>query len=129
MRQETLDRIRRLNKRLINKVLIHISGKRFGHFAILTHTGRKSGQTYRIPIIVEPAPGGFVIALTYGKKVDWLKNVQAKGKCELRWKNQDISLVNPQFIGQDQGLRAFPAIMRGGIKRMGVKDFVRFEQV
>lgn len=128
MKQETLDRIRSLNKRLINKVLIHISGKRFGHFAILTHTGRKSGQTYRIPIIAEPVQGGFVIALTYGRNVDWLKNVQARGGCELRWKNQDICLVHPQFIGQDEGLKAFPAIMRGGVQRMGVKDFVRLER-
>jgi deazaflavin-dependent oxidoreductase (nitroreductase family) len=79
MNQTLLDRIRVINKHVTNKLLIHIAGKRFGHFAILGHTGRKSGKLYRIPIIAEPFQSGFVIALTYGKNVDWYKNVAAKG--------------------------------------------------
>lgn len=78
MKQATLDRIRVINKHVTNKILIHISGKKFGHIAILSHVGRKSGKLYRIPIIAEPIKNGFVIALTYGKKVDWYENVKHK---------------------------------------------------
>jgi hypothetical protein len=69
MKQAMLDRIRVINKYATNKILIHISGKKFGHFAILSHVGRKSGKLYRIPIIAEPTKNGFVIALTYGMKM------------------------------------------------------------
>jgi len=47
MKQLVLDRIRVLNKHVTNKVLIHIAGRKFGHFAILSHTGRKSGTLLR----------------------------------------------------------------------------------
>ena len=64
---------------------------------------------YRIPIIAEPLENsGFVIALTYGKKVDWYENVMAKGGASLHWKHKDFSLVNPRFIDSEIALIAFP---------------------
>lgn len=83
-RQCLLDRIRVLNKHATNKLMIRIAGRRFGHFAILTHYGRRTGRVYRIPIIAEPVENGFMIALTYGRKVDWGANVLAKGECSLK---------------------------------------------
>jgi len=85
MKQANLDRVRVFNKHVTNKVLIHLCGREFGHFAVLTHTGRKSGRLYRIPVIAEPVENGFMFALTYGLKVDWYENVKAKGGCSLYW--------------------------------------------
>ena len=127
MKQALLDRIRVTNKHVSNKILIHIAGKRFGHFAILGHTGRKSGKLYRIPIIAEPFQNGFVIALTYGKNVDWYKNVAAKGGCSLRWKNKDFQLVQPVFIDREIGLTAFPALFRFGLNLMRIQNFLKLE--
>jgi deazaflavin-dependent oxidoreductase (nitroreductase family) len=125
--QATLDRVRVFNKHVTNKVLIHIAGKRFGHFAILSHTGRKSGKLYRIPIIAEPVPGGFVIAMTYGKRVDWYANVMAKGSCSLHWKHQDYSLRHPALIEAESGLLAFPKFLRAALRRAGVEYFLKLE--
>ncbi|MBN2388775.1 MAG: nitroreductase family deazaflavin-dependent oxidoreductase [Anaerolineales bacterium] len=127
IKQATLDRIRVMNKHFTNKILIKISGRKFGHFAILSHTGRKSGKRYRIPIIAEPYRNGFVIALTYGKKVDWYENVKAKGSCSIHWKKKEYRLVNPEFIDQEIGIMAFPALFRVGLKKMGIQDFLSFE--
>jgi len=93
-------------------------------FAILIHTGRKTGKLYKIPIMVVPVQNGFVIALTYGKKTDWYENVKAKGGCSLRWKRQDYALTNPEFIDPDQALPAFPALFRVGLKRMGIQYYL-----
>jgi deazaflavin-dependent oxidoreductase (nitroreductase family) len=127
MKQKLLDRIRVINKKFTNKILILISGKKFGHFVILSHVGRKSGKPYRIPVIAEPFENGFVIALTYGKKVDWYANVMAKGGCSLRWKNKDYGLIHPEFIDKEIGSMAFPAIFRSGLKMMGIEYFLRLE--
>jgi len=105
--QSTLGRIRVFNKHVTNKILIHIAGRTFGHFAVLTHEGRKSGKLYRIPIIAEPFEGGFVIAMTYGKKVAWYEKISAKGQCSLLWKHKDFTLVNPQLIDPKIGVTAF----------------------
>ena len=123
-KQDVRDRVRVMNKHFTNKILIHIAGKRFGHFAVLMHTGRKSGKQYRIPIIAEPVENGFVIALTYGKKVDWAANVLAKGGCRLRWKNAEYNLCNPEYIDRDTGLKAFPALIRAGLRMSGIEDFL-----
>jgi len=127
MEQATLDRIRVLNKHFTNKILIHISGKKFGHFAILSHVGRKSGKLYRIPIIAEPIKNGFVIALTYGLKVDWYENVMANGGCSLNWKNEEYILNNPAFIDKEMGMEAFPAIFRSVLRKQGIQYYLKLD--
>lgn len=125
--QATLDRVRLFNKRVTNKVLIHICGKKFGHFAILGHVGRKSGTLYRIPVIAEPHENGFVFALTYGKKVDWYENVKAKGGCSLFWKGKEYSLVGPRFIDKEAALPAFPTLVRSALRKNGIEYFLKLE--
>jgi deazaflavin-dependent oxidoreductase (nitroreductase family) len=127
MKQALLDRIRVMNKHVTNKFMIHICGKKFGHFAILSHFGRKSGMLYRIPIIAEPVQDGFVIALTYGKRVDWYKNVKAKGSCSIYWKYKDYQLTNPELIDKEIGLLAFPPLVRSALKEAGIQYFLKLE--
>ncbi len=124
MKQATLHRMRLINKHVTNKILIHICGKKFGHFAILSHVGRKSGKLYRIPIIAEPIKDGFVIALTYGKKVDWYANVKAKAGCSLYWKKKEYQLTNPEFIDKEIGVLAFPSSMRSVLRGMGIQYYL-----
>jgi deazaflavin-dependent oxidoreductase (nitroreductase family) len=125
--QALLDRIRVMNKHFTNKVMIHIAGRQFGHFAVLEHTGRKRGNRYRIPIIAEPLDDGFVIALTYGKKVDWYENILASGTCALRWKNRDYALVNPRFVEAETGLTAFPALARFLLRRIRIEYYLKLD--
>ncbi len=129
LKQAIRDRVRVFNKHVTNKLLIHIAGKNFGHFAILGHTGRKTGKRYHIPIIAEPSGQGFVIALTYGKKVDWCANVLAHGGCTLRWKNQEYTLTQPEFIDPEIALQAFPPFIRRALRAAGIEDFLRLQKL
>lgn len=124
--QSTLDKVRVFNKYVTNKILIHIAGRDFGHFAILTHEGRKSGKKYRIPVIAEPLGNGFVIALTYGKNVDWYENIKAKGGGWLYWKHKDFTLTNPQFIDAEIALNAFPSRLRPTLRKK-VEYFLKLD--
>ncbi len=99
--------IRNLNKHGLNKLTIKWAEKPGSPFSILYHVGRKSGKHYSVPIIIEPKDDGFVIALTYGREVDWLKNVLHAGVCKILYKNQVYNLVNPVFISQAEALQAF----------------------
>jgi len=127
MKQATLDRVRLFNKRVTNKILIHIAGKKFDPFAILSHVGRKSGKVYRIPVIAEPVENGFVIALTYGRKVDWYENIRARGTCSLHWKNKDYDLIHPEFVDKEIGLMAFPKFIQSALKRAEIEYFLKLE--
>ncbi len=125
--QATLDRVRHFNKRVTNRILIHLCGRKMGHFAILGHTGRKSGVQYRIPIIAEPFQQGFVIAMTYGKKVDWYANVSHQGGCSLYWKKKAYDLVQPRLIDRETGLSAFPRLLRAALRRAGIEYFLQLD--
>ena len=70
---------------------------------------------------------GFVIALTYGKKVDWYANVKTQSSCSLLWKNRQYQLADPEFIDKEIGLTAFPVFARMMLKRFGIECFLRLE--
>lgn len=127
VKQSTLDRIRVFNKHVTNKILIHIAGRKFGHFAVLGHAGRKSGSLYRIPIIAEPQGEGFVFALTYGKKVDWYENVMTKGGCSLFWKQQEYLLTNPRLIDSENALTAFPRLVQKALRKNRIEFFLKLD--
>jgi deazaflavin-dependent oxidoreductase (nitroreductase family) len=98
--------IRPFTARVINPLTRMFAGWLPG-FAILSHVGRESGRTYRIPINVFRRGDSFLFALTYGSDVDWLKNVQAAGGCEIRTRGRTVRLVEPELI-VDPLLRGLP---------------------
>ncbi|GGM86972.1 hypothetical protein GCM10009721_09800 [Terrabacter tumescens] len=69
--------VARLNKKYVNKVLVHLAGH--GWFVELEHVGRRSGRTYRVPIMAFDRGDAVTVALTYGSGVDWLANLRSAG--------------------------------------------------
>ncbi len=53
-------------------------------FAVIHHRGRKSGRAYRTPVLALPSDSGFVIPMTYGRDVDWARNMCAAGGAAFR---------------------------------------------
>src|SRR5580692_12000143 len=62
------------NLAVTNRITSRFAGRLPG-FGIVTHVGRKSGKVYRTPVNVFRAPEGFLIALTYGRESEWVRNV------------------------------------------------------
>src|ERR1700675_3145526 len=80
-------------------------------FGILTHVGRKSGRVYRTPVNVFRAPEGFLIALTYGRDSEWVRNVLAAGGCQLETRRVRYQLSAP-IIVHDPTRQRFPLFVR-----------------
>ncbi len=72
----------RFNRRVTNHVAGPLAGRLPG-FAIVIHTGRRTGRRYRTPVNLFRSDDDFVIALTYGALGDWVRNVLAAGGCEV----------------------------------------------
>lgn len=119
------DRIRSFNKHGLNKVTRYFARLPRGPFAVIRHTGRRSGKVYETPIMVERKGGSFVIALTYGPKVDWYRNVVAAGRAGLLWHGKEYALGKPEPLAPQTGLQAFSAWQRPILRRLGTRDFVR----
>ncbi len=88
----------RFNRRVTNRIAGVFAGRAPG-FSMLIHTGRRSGKTYRTPILTfREGVGGYRIALTYGDGADWVRNILAAGGCDLLTRGRLIHLTNPRVI-------------------------------
>ena len=93
-------------------------------FGILTHVGRKSGRVYLTPVNVFRAPDGFLIALTYGRESEWVKNVLAAGECELETRGVRHQLSAPTIV-HDPTRRRFPLPVRMILRLIGADEFMQ----
>jgi deazaflavin-dependent oxidoreductase (nitroreductase family) len=103
-----------------------LAGRRFFPlFAVLHYRGRRSGREYAIPVGARPAPIGFYIALTFGGRSQWAKNVLATGGCTIRWRGEDFVGTEPTLVGIDEAAAAFPRWERWIMHRIGVTHVLR----
>jgi deazaflavin-dependent oxidoreductase (nitroreductase family) len=93
-------------------------------FGVITYRGRKSGKTYNTPLNVFRRGDEYVVALTYGSDVQWVKNVIAAGGCELRRMGKRLELTNPTVFIDPQA-RLTPQPIRLFLRLMRVTEFMR----
>jgi deazaflavin-dependent oxidoreductase (nitroreductase family) len=96
-------------------------------FGILTHVGRKSGKVYRTPINVFRESDGFIIALTYSSRSEWVKNVLAAGGCELKTRGKIYPLSAPKIVCEPTR-RAFPVPVRLVLKLVGADEYMKLSK-
>ncbi|MBV8178514.1 MAG: nitroreductase family deazaflavin-dependent oxidoreductase [Mycobacterium sp.] len=96
-----------------NKIIVPIAGRRFSPYALLEHTGRRSGRAYATPVGAFPFEDGFVVGLSYGADVDWCRNIMASGHAVVKWRGQEFALERPELIPMSAAvLQALPAYFR-----------------
>lgn len=114
--------VARFNKVATNKVLVHLAGH--GPFVELEHVGRRSGRVYRVPLNAFRTGDTVTFALTYGPRVDWLRNVRAAGGCRLRMRGDVLALGAPVDLAPEVGLARMPAPARVVLRLARVDHFV-----
>jgi deazaflavin-dependent oxidoreductase (nitroreductase family) len=113
--------VARINKRVTNQLTRLFAG-RAPFFALVEHTGRRSGAAYRTPVNAFPTADGFAIALTYGREVDWLRNVLAAGSATIEHRGSRITVSEPHVVGIDEAERWIPALVRLILRVIGVNE-------
>ena len=122
------NRIRTFNKHITNPLLHTFASCSRGPFAIIRHVGRRSGKPYETTIMIWPMGDGFVIALTYGPRVDWYQNMLAAGGGTVFWHRRLYVVGKPEPIDADTALPAFPAFFRLIFRIFGrQEEFVRLK--
>jgi deazaflavin-dependent oxidoreductase (nitroreductase family) len=122
----------RFRKRTLAAFNIAVTNKITGRFAdrlpgfgIIIHVGRKSGRVYRTPVNVFQATNGFLVALTYGRESEWVKNVLAAGGCQLQSRGRRYQLTSPTIV-HDPNRQRFPFPVRTILGFVGANDFMQF---
>jgi deazaflavin-dependent oxidoreductase (nitroreductase family) len=114
--------VRRFNRALLNPMLRHLAG--LGPFVELEHVGRRSGLVHRTTLMAFRDGDSVTIALTYGRDVDWLRNVRAAGGCRMHVGRELVVLGPPRALAAAVGLAKMPIGPRQLLPIMGVHEFV-----
>jgi deazaflavin-dependent oxidoreductase (nitroreductase family) len=118
----------RVNLVVTNRLTMPLA-LRLPWFCVLEHVGRRSRIVRRTPLnIFRAHPGRWVIALTYGPDVQWLRNVEAAGECRILTRGRWLRLVAPRRF-HDPSRAAMPLPVRAVLAVIGVTEFVELREV
>jgi hypothetical protein len=87
----------------------------------------KIGEGLRNSLNVIHAPNGFIIALTYSSRSEWVKNVLAAGKCELQTRGRKYQLSSPTVV-HDPSRRRFPIPVRIVLTLVGADEYMELSK-
>ncbi|UXA18088.1 nitroreductase family deazaflavin-dependent oxidoreductase [Mycobacterium sp. SMC-4] len=124
-----LGAVRRLNKQVTNPRVMRTAGTARARTSVIGHVGRSSGRTYQTPVDVVPTPSGYLVALPYGTRVDWLRNVLAAGSATVLTNGEQITVDSPTVVATDSVSRLIPARTLRTLKLFGVSECVHLERV
>ena len=114
----------RFNRHVTNRVGRLVAGW-LPPFAIVWHRGRKSGHEYRTPIWAFRTEDGYVVALTYGARSDWVRNVVAASGCRIQRAGRLMTMLDPRVVNGIEGMRLVPVLVRWPLRLIRVSDFLR----
>jgi deazaflavin-dependent oxidoreductase (nitroreductase family) len=118
---------RRFNRAVVNPRQLRTAGTPGSEVAVIRHTGRTSGRPYETPVGAEPTDDGFVVALVYGPRSDWLKNVLASGSATVVHQGASHAVDRPEVVPFDSVAHHFPDAR--AIRTFGVTQAVRLHRV
>lgn len=90
--------VRRMNKAFWNPRAMETAGSPGAYASVVHHVGRRSGTTYRTPIVPVRTDDGFVIALPYGDRADWVQNVLDAGRATLTHDGETHLVDRPELV-------------------------------
>lgn len=97
-------------------------------FGVLEHVGRRSGEVRQTPLnAFRRKPDRWIVALTYGPDVQWVRNVLASGRCRMLVRGRWIELVEPRRF-RDPARSRVPLIVRGALTLLRVDWFLELRE-
>ncbi|HVP29353.1 MAG TPA: nitroreductase family deazaflavin-dependent oxidoreductase [Myxococcota bacterium] len=123
-----LPRFLRQVNRVFTNPLMRTFAWRVPPLAVVHHVGRKSGRAYRTPVVAFPSGKGFVIPMTYGRDVDWARNLVAARGGEVEQRGERVALGNPRIVDFDAAEKSLPPALRGIFRAMDLPGYVLLER-
>ena len=120
-------KIAKFNKYVTNKFFL-LFAARLAPWAVINHKGRHSRQDFRTPVMAFPTDSGFVIALTYGHNVDWVKNLIASDGGIMEHKGEKIPIHNIRVVEYDEHTTLFPKWIHRSLRRIKLEHCLLAEK-
>jgi deazaflavin-dependent oxidoreductase (nitroreductase family) len=128
MRGPVRSALRRLTQ-VTRPLALRSAGKAGSATSVVRHVGRKSGQEYQTPVVAVEHDDSFLIALPYGERTDWLKNVLAKGSATLVTDGHTYQVDEPEVIPMAEATGYFRPKEQRMHRQFGVGTALRVHSV
>jgi deazaflavin-dependent oxidoreductase (nitroreductase family) len=112
------------NKRVLNPMMMFLD-RRHWYTGVLRHKGRRSGREYTTPVTAEPTEEGYVIPLSCGEDIDWLKNVRAAGGCTIETRGGTHTVGEPEVLDRAEALKAVSARAQLMFRVFGIDRYLK----
>jgi deazaflavin-dependent oxidoreductase (nitroreductase family) len=119
----------RLQRAIINPRQMRSAGTPGAYAAVIRHRGRISGQPYETPVGAVPTDDGFLIALVYGSRTNWLRNVLAAGSATIVHEGHTHAVDEPQIVPMRSVEESFTAGDQRGFRWLAVDRALRVRRV
>ena len=84
-----------------------------------------TGRSYDTPVGPFAVGDAFVIALPYGPRADWVRNVMAKGSAILVHDGRTVLIHEPQVVSVDEVIVDLPSSEQRTLRLFGVDECLR----
>lgn len=122
------DAVRRVNRDVFNPQQLATAGAEGSATAVVRHRGRTSGRGYETPVTAVPTQDGFVVALPYGTRADWVRNVLAAGAATLVHDGRLVPVDRPEVVDVRDVADVFSSAERQVQRLFGVRQCLRLHR-
>jgi deazaflavin-dependent oxidoreductase (nitroreductase family) len=119
----------RLQRVIINPRQMRSAGTPGAFAAVIRHRGRTSGLPYETPVGIVATDDGFLIALVYGSRTNWLRNVLAAGAATIVHEGYTYAVDEPEVVPMQVVGTHFTAGDQRGFRWLGVDKALRVRRV
>jgi deazaflavin-dependent oxidoreductase (nitroreductase family) len=123
-----VDLLRRFS-RLFRPFQMKTAGRPGAYASVVRHRGRRSGRQYETPVGAAATEDGFVIALPYGSRAHWVRNVLASGSAVIVSDAHEYQVVEPELIPLESVATAFSVSDQRSHHWFGVQECLRLRRV
>lgn len=108
---------KRYTDRFIEPLVRHTRG-----FAVIHHTGRRSGVAYATPLKLFGEGDTRIVALTYGPRAQWFQNVRVGGGV-VETDGMVRTIERADHVGRETAWAQLPRHVRMALRILTVHDF------
>jgi deazaflavin-dependent oxidoreductase (nitroreductase family) len=119
----------RLQRAVINPRQMRSAGRPGAYASIVRHRGRVSGQAYETPVGAVATDDGFLIALVYGTRTNWLRNVLAAGSATIVNEGRAYAVDRPEVVSMRDVSASFSPGDQRGFRLLAVDQALRVRRV
>jgi len=92
--------------------------------AVVHHVGRTSGRNYSTPVVAFRSRERFVIPMTYGRDVDWARNIVKAHGCQIEQMGRRFTVLNPRVADFKTAEAHLPGAVRATLRAANLPGYV-----